>query len=47
MNTLFKVSDSLLVRVEFSIDIEVLDIGNRDVILGLSWLIENGFLVDT
>ena len=28
-------------------DAEVLDFGNRDVILGLSWLTENGFSVDT
>ena len=28
-------------------DAEVLDIGYRDIILGLSWLTENGFLVDT
>ena len=32
---------------EFSLDAEVLDIGNEDYILGLSWLRENGFLVDT
>ena len=28
-------------------DAEVLDIGNRDVMLGLSWLTENRFSVDT
>ena len=28
-------------------DAEILDIGNRNMILGLCWLIENGFLVDT
>jgi len=27
--------------------VEVLDIGKKDVILGLSWLVENGFMVDT
>ena len=32
---------------KFAIDIEVLDIGNRDVILGLCWLTENRFSVDT
>ena len=32
---------------KFSFDAEVLDIGNQDCILGLSWLMENGFLVDT
>ena len=30
-----------------SLDAEVLDIGNKDCILGWSWLTENGFLVDT
>ena len=30
-----------------SLDAEVLDIGNKDCILGLSWLTENGLLVDT
>ena len=38
---------SSLVLVEFGIDTEVLDIGNRDIILGLSWLMENGFWVNT
>ena len=32
---------------KFSCDIEVMDIGNNDCILGLSWLTENGILVDT
>ena len=32
---------------KFAMDAEVLDIGNRDVILGLSLLTENGFSVDT
>jgi len=32
---------------KFSLDAEVLDIGKKDVILGLSWLVENGFMVDT
>ena len=45
--TSFKVMDSSSVLGKFAIDAEVLDIGNRDVILGLSWLTENGFLVDT
>ena len=39
--------DSFLVSDQFAMDAEVLDIGNRDVILGLSWLTENGFLVDS
>ena len=32
---------------KFAMDAEVIDIGNSDVILGLSWLTENGFSVDT
>ena len=39
--------DSSSVLGKFAIDVRVLDIGNRDVILGLSWLIENGFSVDS
>ena len=44
---MFKVIDSSLVLGKFGMDAQVLDIGNRDVILGLSWLTENGFSVDT
>ena len=53
VNTSFKVFDfissptSSTVLGKFSLDAEVLDIGNKDCILGLSWLTENGFLVDT
>ena len=47
MNTSFKVMDSSSVLGNLAIDTEVLNIGNRDVILELSWLTENGFLVDT
>ena len=47
VNTSFKVMDSSSVLDKFAMDAEVLDIGNRDVILGLSWLTENGFSVDT
>ena len=47
INTVFKVMDSSLVLGKFRMDAEVLDIENRDVILGLSWLTENGFSVDT
>ena len=47
VNTTFKVMDSPSVLSKFAMDAEVLDIGNRDVILGLSWLTENGFSVDT
>ena len=36
VNTTFKVMDSSLVLSKFAMDAEVLDIGNRDVILGLS-----------
>ena len=47
VNTMFKVMDSFSVLGKFAMDAEVLDIGNRDVILGLSWLTENRFLVNT
>ena len=53
MNTSFKVFDfvsspaSPTVLDKFSLDAEVLDIGNKDCILTLSWLTANGFLVDT
>ena len=47
VNTSFKVMDSSSVLGKFSMDAEVLDIGNRDMILGLSWLTKNGFSVDT
>ena len=46
VNMVFKVMDSSLVLGKFGMDAEVLDIGNRDVILRLSWLTENGFSVD-
>ena len=32
---------------KFAIDGELLDIGNMDITLGMSWLTENGFSVDT
>ena len=47
VNTSFKVQDTSLGWVKFKMDAEVLDIRNREVILGLSWLTENGFSVDT
>ena len=47
VNTTFKVMDLFSVLGKFAMDAEVLDIGNRDVILGLAWLTENGFSVDT
>ena len=46
-NTAFKVMDFSLVLGNFAMDAEVLEIGNMDVILGLSWLTENRFSVDT
>ena len=36
VNTIFKVTDSSSVLGRFAMDAEVLDIGNRDVILGSS-----------
>ena len=36
VNTSFEVYDSSLALVRFAMDAEVLDIGNRDIILGLS-----------
>ena len=47
VNARYKVMDSSLILGKFAMDAEVLDIGNRDVILGLSWLREYGFSVDT
>ena len=47
VNTSFKVMDSSSVLGKFAMEGEVLDIGNRDVILRLLWLTENGFSIDT
>ena len=47
VNTSIKVMDSASVLDKFAMDAEVMDIENRDVILGLSWLMENGFSVYT
>ena len=47
VNTMFTVTDSSSVLGEVVMDVEVLDIGNSDVTLELSWLTQNGFLVDT
>ena len=53
VNTSFEVFDfvtsptSSTVLCKFSLDAEVLDIGNKDRILGVSWLTVNAFLVDT
>jgi len=47
VNTMFKVFSEGSLLGKFTLDTEVLDIGKRDVILGLSWLEEHGFWVDT
>jgi len=48
VNTTFKgLSPSHSFLGKFSLDTEVLDIRNKDVILDLSWLTENGFGIDT
>ena len=47
LNTMFKIMDSSSVLGKFAMDAEVFDIRNRDDILGLSWLTENAFSVDT
>ena len=47
MNRTFKVMELSSILCKFAMGAEVLDIGNRDVILGLSWLTENGLSVDT
>ena len=41
VHTTFKVMDSSSILGMLAMNAEVLDIGNRDVILGLSWLTEN------
>jgi len=47
VNSLFRVYSNGSLLGKFSLNAEVLDIGKKDVILGLSWLVENGFVVDT
>ena len=47
VNATFKFMNSSLVLGKFAMDAEVLYMGNWDVVLGLSWLTENGFSVDT
>ena len=47
INTFFKLMDSSLVLYKFATDAEVLDIGNREIILGLSWIIETRLSLDT
>ena len=46
-NTSIKVIDAGSQSVKFGLDAEVLDIGDRDCILGLSWLLENVCSMDT
>ena len=46
MNTWVSFFSGLNFLGEFPLDVEVLDIGNRDIVLGLSCLKENRFLVD-
>ena len=46
VKTSFKIKESSSVLGKFAIDAEVLNLGNRDMILGLSWLMENGLWVD-
>ena len=47
VNISFQVMDISSDLHKFAIDAEVLDIRNRDIIVGLSLLTENGFLLDT
>ena len=47
VNASFKVMDLSSVLGKFAMDPEVLDIADKNVILQLSWLPENGFSVDT
>ena len=47
VNTTLMVMDLSSLLGKFAMDAEVLDIENREVILGLSWLMENEFSVDT
>ena len=46
VNTTCKVVNSFTILRDFAMDAELLDIGNRDVILGLSCLTENGFYLN-
>jgi len=47
VNTMIQILQDKVFISKFSLDTEVLDIGNKDLILSLSWLVENGFMVDT
>jgi len=46
MNNEFKVFSSGIELGKFSLVAEVLDIRKKDIVLGLSWLKENWFVVD-
>ena len=46
VNSSFVILGALGPFNKFSLDAEVFDIGQKEVILGLSWLKENGFSVD-
>ena len=46
MNLLVKIKNSSTVLCKFGMDAVVLDIGNRNIILWLSWMIEKRFSVD-
>ena len=47
LNTTFKVMDSPSVLDKYVTDTAVLDIGNKDVILGSWWLAENEYSMNT
>ena len=47
VKTSFKVMNSFSLLGKFAMNAEVLNIENRDVILGLSWMTRNGFSMDT
>jgi len=47
VNTMFKVFSKGSLLGRFTLGAKVLDIGKRDIILGLFWLEEHGFWVDT
>jgi len=47
VNTMIQIFQDKAFIGKFSLDAEVLDIGDKDLILGLSWLVKNEFIVDT
>ena len=46
VNTLFSVLSGEDFQSKFPLDAEVLDIGKRGIVLGLSWVKKNGFVED-